>query len=69
MLVLFRRPGESIVLSDAEQGAWVSPEGEVSHPGSTIEVSILSIHGGQVRIGVSSPQSVAILRSELVDSP
>jgi len=69
MLVLTRRPGESIVLSEAELGAWVSPEREVSQPGSTIEVSILSIHVGQVRIGISAPQSVAILRSELVDSP
>lgn len=50
MLILTRRPGESIQV------------------GQEIEISILEIRGNQVRLGISAPPDVLVLRSELVDS-
>ena len=47
MLILQRKPGESLLI------------------GETIEVSILSIESGRVRIAIDAPKQVSILRSEL----
>jgi carbon storage regulator len=49
MLILTRRPGESIQVGDK------------------IEISIIEIRGNQVRLGISAPPEVLVLRSELVD--
>jgi len=49
MLILTRRPGESIQV------------------GENIEISILEIRGNQVRIGISAPPDVLVLRSELLE--
>ncbi len=35
--------------------------------GDQIEVKVVSIRGGVVRLGISAPESVKILRSEIVD--
>lgn len=50
MLILTRRPGESIQV------------------GQDIEIAILEIRGNQVRLGISAPPDVLVLRSELIDS-
>ena len=47
MLILQRKPGESLLI------------------GEDIEVSILGIESGRVRIAVKAPKQVPILRSEL----
>ena len=47
MLVLSRRPGESITIGD------------------DVVVTIISIAGGQVRLGISAPRNVQILREEV----
>jgi carbon storage regulator len=50
MLILTRRPGESIQV------------------GQDIEISVLEIRGNQVRLGISAPPDVLVLRAELVDT-
>ena len=50
MLILQRKPGESVVIGD------------------DISVSVVSIEGGRVRLAISAPQAISILRSELVDA-
>ena len=50
MLILQRKPGESLVI------------------GENISISVVSIDGGRVRLAISAPPEVAILRSELLDA-
>jgi len=52
MLVLTRRPGESLILE--------LPTGE------RITVTVLGIKCNQVRIGTNAPDDIAILREELI---
>lgn len=40
--------------------------GQAIQIGQDIEVVVLGIEGGQIRLGVRAPRSVTILRSELV---
>lgn len=47
MLILQRKPGESVLI------------------GGEIEVSVLSVEAGRVRLAIQAPKSVQILRSEL----
>ena len=48
MLILQRRPGESLRI------------------GEDIEVTVVAIEGGKVRLAISAPKDVTILRSELI---
>ena len=48
MLILQRRPGESLVI------------------GENITVSVVSVDGLRVRLAISAPEDVSILRSELI---
>ena len=50
MLILQRKPGESVVI------------------GEDISVSVVSVEGGRVRLAISAPQEIPILRSELLDA-
>ncbi len=50
MLILQRKPGESLVI------------------GEDITVSVVSIEGGRVRLAISAPADVPILRSELLEA-
>jgi len=50
MLVLTRKPGESIAI------------------GEDIVVTVLTVNGGQVRVGISAPASVRVLREEIYSS-
>jgi carbon storage regulator len=47
MLVLTRRPGESITIGD------------------DIIVTVISASGGQVRLGITAPRSIQVLREEI----
>lgn len=48
MLVLTRKPGESIVI------------------GNGVHVTLLEIRGNRVRLGITAPNGVTIVREELV---
>jgi carbon storage regulator len=50
MLVLSRRPGESIQISD------------------DITVTVSQVRGGRVRLSISAPKDVRILRKEIAGS-
>lgn len=52
MLILSRRPGESILIS-------------IPGVDLEIEVAVLGVKGNQVRIGTYAPKDMTILRSEL----
>jgi carbon storage regulator len=43
-------------------------EGESIKIGDDIEIEIVSVSGNSVKIGISAPQEVSILRKELYDS-
>ena len=47
MLILQRKPGESLVI------------------GEDISITVVSVDGGRVRLAISAPEDVPILRSEL----
>ena len=51
MLVLTRRPGETLIIE--------LPTGE------QVEVTVLNVNRNQVRIGLDAPEQVQILREEL----
>ncbi len=42
-------------------------QGEVLKIGSDITVTVLSVHGNTMRIGIEAPTSVRVLRGELQD--
>ena len=54
MLILTRRPGETLIIE--------LPTGE------QIQVTVLGIKGNQVRIGTAAPDNIAIVREELLES-
>ena len=51
MLILTRRPGESIIIE--------LPTGEL------IQVVVLGVKGNQVRIGTEAPKEIAVHREEI----
>ena len=53
MLILTRRPGESLILE--------LPTGE------RIKVTVLEVKGNQIRIGTDAPDDIAIVREELLE--
>ena len=55
MLIVTRRPGESIVIE--------LPDGE------QIAITVLEVKGKQVRLGTDAPDDVPIVREELVEGP
>jgi len=50
MLVISRKPGESLVISD------------------DIKITLLSVSGDKVAIGIDAPRSVSIIREELLET-
>ncbi|MFN9370331.1 MAG: carbon storage regulator [Planctomycetaceae bacterium] len=52
MLVLSRKEGEKILIGSALDG-------------TEIEISVVEIRGGRVRLGISAPRNVSIRRQEL----
>jgi len=53
MLILTRRPGETLIIE--------LPTGE------QIQVKVLEVKGNQVRIGTDAPDDIAIVREELLE--
>ena len=53
MLVVTRKDGESLIIRVGKD---------------TVSVSVESVHGGNVRIGLDAPSHVQILRNELVQN-
>ena len=53
MLILTRRPGESLIIE--------LPTGE------RIQVTVLEVKGNQIRIGTNAPDDIAIVREELLE--
>ena len=53
MLILTRRPGESLIIE--------LPTGE------QIKVTVLEVKGNQIRIGTNAPDDIAIVREELLE--
>jgi len=51
MLILTRRPGETLVMK--------------TESGELINVTVLGVKANQVRIGVDAPQSVSVDREEI----
>lgn len=49
MLVISRKPGESLILSN------------------NIKITLLSIGGDKVAIGIDAPKSISIVRAELLE--
>ena len=49
MLILTRRPGESLVIGDDPK----------------VEIIVLSTRGNQVRIGINAPKDVSVYREEI----
>lgn len=43
--------------------------GEALKIGDNIEIRILDINGGQIRIGIDAPKHINVVRSELLDRP
>ena len=63
MLVLTRKPTESIILTLADGIDPATPVGDVlSQP---IQITAVEIKGNQVRLGIDAPVGVNILRDEL----
>ena len=54
MLILTRRPGETIIIE--------------TPAGKQIKVTVLEVKGNQVRIGTAPPDDIAIVREELLES-
>ncbi|MFG0334826.1 MAG: carbon storage regulator [Maioricimonas sp. JB049] len=44
-------------------------EGEEIQIGTDIRIRVLRIRGGQIRVGISAPREVRIIRSELTPTP
>jgi carbon storage regulator len=53
MLVVTRRPGESIIIE--------LPTGE------HIEVQVLSVRGNQIKLGTAAPEHLPVVRTELLE--
>ena len=66
MLVLTRRPGESILIDIPEDLDPNTPVSELFANGP-MEVRILSRKASSVRIGIDAPEDLEIMRSELVE--
>ena len=66
MLVLTRRPGESILIDIPEDLDPNTPVSELFANGP-MEVRILSRKASTVRIGIDAPEELEIMRSELVE--
>ena len=54
MLILTRRPGETLIIE--------------TPAGKQIKVTVLEVKGNQVRIGTDAPDDIAIVREELLES-
>ena len=61
MLILTRRPGETLIIEPRPEAAGSDPANRFARP---IEVRILRIEGKHVRIGVEAAEGLRIWRGE-----
>lgn len=64
MLVLTRKPGQLIRIHLADELPWKTPVGELFAEGP-IEIRVIQIGGGQVKLGITAHSDLLILRDEL----
>ena len=64
MLILTRKPSQTIKLQPAAGLALISPVGALFSEGP-IEIVVQKIHGQQVRLGIQAHEGFLILREEL----
>lgn len=64
MLILTRRPGESLIIEFSPEIHPSTTIGEIFGSG-LIEIYLLNIHGNQASIGIAAPQVLTIRRNEL----
>ena len=64
MLVLTRKPGQSIKIKLDEVLPWKTPVGSLFADGP-IEIIVTQINGGQVKLGIIAHPDLKILRDEL----
>ena len=65
MLVLTRRPGESLML-ELTADSVVNTVLYAFFENGPIRIRVMSVQGAQVKIGIVAPRTVRILRAELV---
>ncbi len=63
MLILTRRPGESIQIDNPPAHGCAQLATSAREP---ITVTVLGVKGNQVRVGIAAPADVTILREELI---
>jgi|LUMF01.1.fsa_nt_gb carbon storage regulator CsrA len=59
MLILSRRAGEEVTISDRQTYH------EHTYIGPTVRLRVLSVTGNRVRLGFDAPDSTVVLRAEL----
>lgn len=65
MLKLTRRAGESLIIRPSKSLDPDMTVGELFSNGP-LTVTIMRLHGHQIRIGVSAPDALNVIRSELL---
>jgi sRNA-binding carbon storage regulator CsrA len=65
MLVLTRRPDESLIIQPAQGIDPTMTVAELFAAGPLV-VEVLAVNGPQVRLGIDAPQALAIVRDELL---
>lgn len=70
MLILTRRPGESIMIESSDaagQEDLNNTDGSISLGigKALITITVLRVKGGQISLGINAPPSIAIFREEI----
>ena len=64
MLILTRKPGQLLIITPHASLDRSTPVGELFRNGP-IEIAVVRLEGSQVRLGISAPSSLLVLRDEL----
>ena len=67
MLILTRRPGESIMIENSDAAGQEDSEetGSVGVGKALITITVLRVKGGQISLGINAPSSISIFREEI----
>ena len=68
MLIITRKRGQSIRIAPGPQTDPATPIGEIFATGP-IEVLFVQARGAQIRLGITAPLSLIVLREELLMRP
>ena len=69
MLVLTRRAGERIVITESIVLIRDGRRASAIDLADNIVLEVVAVHGGRVQIGISAPPGVRIVREELLGKP